>query len=57
MTPRDFFFAVTQMRAAQKDYIATRDDRAFRAARRFENEVDREIQRVKQILCAQQSTP
>lgn len=53
MTPRDFFFTVCQMRAAQKDYFATRDDRAFRAARRYENEVDREIARVKQILTGQ----
>lgn len=53
MTAREFFFLVCQMRTAQKDYFATRDDRAFRAARKCENEVDREIARVKQILTGQ----
>ena len=39
-----------QMREAQREYIDTRDQRALRRARALENEVDREIARVKAII-------
>lgn len=50
MTPREFFYLVSAMRAAQNKYFATRDRSVFRAARKLENQVDDEIARVKAIL-------
>lgn len=50
MTPREFFYLVAQMRAAQSTYFKTRDQIVFRAARKLEDEVDKEIERVRQIL-------
>lgn len=50
MNSREFFYLVSNMRQAQQDYLDTRDQRALRHARALENEVDREIRRVKDIL-------
>lgn len=50
MNAREFFFLVSEMRAAQKSYFKTHDPRVFKAARKLENSVDREISRVKYIL-------
>lgn len=50
MTPREFFFLVSNMRETQRNYFKNRDQQTLRAARRLENEVDAEINRVKQIL-------
>lgn len=50
MTSREFFFLVAQMRDAQNAYFETRDRRVFLQARALENDVDREIRRVKAIL-------
>lgn len=50
MNAREFFYMVAQMREAQKAYFANRDRNVFRAARKLENEVDREINRVRTIL-------
>ena len=50
MTSREFFFLVAEMRAAQKTYFKTRDPAVFRAARKYENEVDHEIDRVRGLL-------
>lgn len=50
MTPKEFFYLVAQMREAQTTYFKTRDRLVFRAARKLENEVDKEIQRVRQIV-------
>ena len=50
MNAREFFYLVAQMRAAQQNYFATRDRNVFRAARKLENEVDREIARVREII-------
>lgn len=50
MTPREFFFLVSSMRDAQRNYFKFRDQNILRAARKLENEVDAEILRVKQIL-------
>lgn len=53
MTAREFFYLTANMREAQKNYFSTHDRKAFLAARALENEVDREISRVKAILEAE----
>lgn len=50
MTSREFFYLVASMRKAQRDYFRDRDKGVFLHARALENEVDREINRVKSIL-------
>lgn len=50
MNHRDFFYLVAQMREAQKAYFKTHDPNVFRACRKLENEVDREIDRVRTLL-------
>lgn len=50
MSPREFFYLVAEMREAQCRYFETRDKAVFRAARALENDVDREIRRVKSVL-------
>ena len=50
MNAKEFFYLVAQMREAQKTYFATRDTNCFRACRALENEVDREITRVREIV-------
>lgn len=50
MSAREFFYLVAQMRAAQIEYFRSRDRNVFRAARKLENEVDREICRVREIV-------
>ena len=50
MNAREFFYLVTNMRSAQKRYLKTKDRAVFRAARKLENEVDAEINRVKAII-------
>lgn len=55
MNAREFFFKVAEMRSAQKSYFETKDPRVFRAARALENEIDREIRRVRELLNADPS--
>lgn len=50
MNAREFFYLVANMRTAQKRYLSTKDRAVFRAARKLENEVDAEINRVKMII-------
>lgn len=50
MNAREFFYLVAEMRAAQKAYFKTRQDNVFRAARKLENQVDAEIQRVRELV-------
>lgn len=50
MNAKEFFYLVAQMREAQTTYFRTRDDLVFRAARKLENEVDKEIKRVREIV-------
>lgn len=50
MNSREFFYLVAQMRSAQKEYFKSRDQLVLRAARKLENEVDKEIARVRAIL-------
>lgn len=50
MNHREFFYLVAEMRSAQKAYFKTRDPNVFRAARKLENELDREIERVRALV-------
>lgn len=47
MNAKEFFYMVAEMREAQKAYFETKDRHVFRAARKLENEVDKEIRRVR----------
>lgn len=53
MNSKEFFYLVAQMREAQRNYFKTRDQLVFRAARKLENEVDKEIARVREIVAHQ----
>lgn len=50
MNAREFFYAVAQMREAQREYFKTRDHNVLRAARKWENTIDLEISRTKEVL-------
>lgn len=50
MTPKEFFYAVSNMRAAQKAYIKSRSQSNLRAARASEIAIDNEIARVKEVI-------
>lgn len=54
MNAKEFFYLVAQMREAQKAYFQTHDSKVFRACRALENDVDREIRRVRSIVNEQQ---
>lgn len=54
MNPREFFYAVAQMRSAQRNYFKNRDQMTLRAARKLENIIDAEIARVRAIVDAQE---
>lgn len=56
MNAREFFYLVAQMREAQRNYIDTRSQLVLRAARKLENDVDREIRRVREIIANQERT-
>ena len=49
MTAKEFFYLVCQMRDAQRNYFKHHDPTTFRACRALENDVDREIRRVKDV--------
>lgn len=53
MNSKQFFYAVAQMRAAQRAYFENRDPKVLRAAIKSEQEVDAEIERVRKIIEAQ----
>lgn len=50
MNPREFFYLVSNMRAAQKAYFKNRDQQTLRACKAIEKDVDYEIARVKAVL-------
>lgn len=50
MNPKEFFYTVAEMREAQKAYFKTRDPKVFRAARKLENIIDKEIERVRELV-------
>lgn len=56
MNAREFFYLVSQMRDSQRTYFKTRDTFDLRRARLFENQVDAEIKRVKEIISAMHET-
>lgn len=47
MNAREFFYMVAEMRACQKAYFKSRDQLTLRAARKLENTIDKEIERVR----------
>ena len=49
MNAKEFFYKVAEMRSAQIAYFKTRDPNVFRAARKLENIIDHEIERVRLI--------
>lgn len=53
MNAKEFFYLVAEMREAQNLYFETRDIRVFRVCRALENDVDREIRRVREIVNGQ----
>lgn len=53
MTSREFFYMVAEMRACQKAYFRSRDQLTLRAARKLENMIDKEIERVRLIVSHQ----
>lgn len=55
MNAREFFYLVANMRQAQKNYFKTRDKGQFAICRALENDVDREISRVKSIVEASEN--
>lgn len=57
MNAREFFYLVSQMRQAQKDYFETRSQLDLRHARALERDVDYEIQRAKAIEAARARQP
>ena len=50
MSNKEFFYLVAQMRDAQKAYFKTKERHVFMAARKLENEVDHEIERMRNIV-------
>lgn len=50
MNAREFFYTVAEMRECQKAYFRTRDNLTFRAARKLENIIDKEIERVRAVI-------
>lgn len=50
MNAREFFYLVSRMRDAQRTYFRTRDRGVFLAARKLENMVDEEVNRVKALV-------
>lgn len=54
MNSREFFYLVSQMREAQREYFEYREQRTLRRCRVLENEVDAEIKRVKDIVRREQ---
>lgn len=50
MNARDFFYTVAEMRECQKAYFRSRDQLTLRAARKLENIIDKEIERVRTVI-------
>lgn len=53
MNHREFFYLVSEMRSAQREYFDTKSQRVLIAAKQLEKQVDLEIERVKQIVSTQ----
>lgn len=50
MTPKQFFDLVARMREEQKKFFRTKSQTALTESKRLEQEVDREIARVEELL-------
>lgn len=50
MNAREFFYMVAEMRECQKAYFKSRDQLTLRAARKLENTIDKEIERVRSVV-------
>jgi hypothetical protein len=50
MNAREFFYTVAEMRECQKAYFRSRDQLTLRAARKLENIIDKEIERVRAVV-------
>lgn len=50
MNAREFFYTVAEMRECQKAYFRSRDHLTLRAARKLENIIDNEIERVRAVV-------
>jgi hypothetical protein len=50
MTHEEFYVKVVAMRSYQKDWFATRNITALNQAKKFEAEIDKEIERVNAIM-------
>lgn len=50
MNAKEFFYTVAEMRECQKVYFETHDHNVFRAARKLENIIDKEIERVRAVI-------
>lgn len=55
MNAREFFYLVSQMRTAQKEYINARSQQNLKRSIVLEREVDEEIRRVKELILAHES--
>lgn len=55
MNAKEFFYLVSDMRSAQKEYFDTKSQRVLVAAKLLEKRVDGEIERVKAILEIQEA--
>lgn len=56
MNAREFFYMVAEMRECQKAYFKSRDQLTLRAARKLENTIDKEIERVRSLV-TQEAAP
>ena len=50
MNAKEFFYTVAEMSECQKVYIETHDHNVFRAARKLENIIDQERERVRAVI-------
>lgn len=50
MNAREFFYTVAELRECQKAYFRSHDQLTLRAARKLENIVDKEIERVRAVI-------
>lgn len=53
MNAKEFFYAVAEMRSAQREYFATKSQKVLIKSKILERQIDLEIDRVKSILSAQ----
>lgn len=50
MNAREFFYLVSQMRQAQRDYFQTREQYILKVCKMYEKQVDDEIARTKAMI-------